>query len=697
MSYDPSIPLVVPTAIRGLVAEGYAGAPLVSWPRGEERHPSVRVLLRATARDAEGAERPFLHVAAVALTGPRELTPFASARVHNREEAPRDWSYLDDGDGIVYAVQQGTGPGYAREVGLRELEHLAARLLGPTPPLARTRDEPYAPALEAGCPVLTIVQAEAEGIPTLAALKASGFAPVATDAADLGMRAALAIGRAFAWTGQAIALPARLPHWNLSCDEAGRVRLTCRVGDPRDLTGWSAGAAFALRDGERALAAAKAVAAMGEARTVTVAGEADVEDPDRDAYDGSYETARAMHEPLRRVLRAAGARLDDPARAAAEAVCARGVPAPGAATREWWSGWAGLSAALPEEPPEDRGDLWRLHLCRLVLDASGYAGPAAVQAEAVPGSVGDGSPETDATVGDGDPGALVDSARLVLGGLEFLVLAQAGGAAAREPVDEALREVSGVAADLMPYLAGGGAAYRQAWEAALQAGLDLRRDRSSRSLRVAGEAVRALLDVDPESFPDEHAAARWAMDLRPRQRAAAAACLGLAAGEDEAHRPEPSAKPFVEPAVTVRRRAPPQRAPRLAPPAPALPRDRVRETAGPPQPPVPEPADRIVVPVVPAAPVVPDAPLPETVPAVGPATAGEGPDVPVPSAPEARQRPTVNGFRVLGAVAGREPLRKTDIADIAGIGRGAANRTVDRLVLDGWMEQVGPNRFRATP
>jgi hypothetical protein len=418
--------------------------------------------------------------------------------------------------------------------------------------------------------------------------------------------------------------------------------------------------------------------------------------------------------------------------------------------RSWWAGWAALSAALPDEEPEGSQDLRRLHLARLVLDACGHAGAAAenptpqIAPEPEPPAAEE-APEPQRR--DGDAAGLATSARLVLAGLEFSVLTQSEAVQDHDAMTIAIRDASSVAADLMPYLSGAGTAYRAAWEAVLQAGIDLRSSRSPEGLERLAAALRALRDEDPASFPDEHAAAQWAMEIRPRQRAAAEACRALAeslrvappAAESPAPAP-PVPEAFV-PQVVVRRRPPPRRAPGMRAPSVSLPVARHPpdpEEGGQPVadpavsvPPAPEPvvADPALAKPLADAPSPPEdlaaeasapavAPIPEAEPV--PAAPEEAPapvpdieepvpedtrhapqvsaEAAVPGEPAAdaggRQEPTRNGRIILDAMRGRPPMRKTDIAVLAGIGRGAANRSVDRLVQDGWMVPAGAALFR---
>ena len=96
------------------------------------------------------------------------------------------------------------------------------------------------------------------------------------------------------------------------------------------------------------------------------------------------------------------------------------------------------------------------------------------------------------------------------------------------------------------------------------------------------------------------------------------------------------------------------------------------------------------------------APVSATPPAAVPPRQPEPPDAPAepepdpspPGDPGGKAAPTRNGMRVVEAMRGRPPMRKVDIAVLAGIGRGAANRTVERLVADGWMVPDGHNLFR---
>ena len=78
----------------------------------------------------------------------------------------------------------------------------------------------------------------------------------------------------------------------------------------------------------------------------------------------------------------------------------------------------------------------------------------------------------------------------------------------------------------------------------------------------------------------------------------------------------------------------------------------------------------------------------------GPAEPEPESDPASPADPLGKAAPTRNGMRVVEAMRGRPPMRKVDIAVLAGIGRGAANRTVERLVADGWMVPDGHNLFR---
>ena len=56
-------------------------------------------------------------------------------------------------------------------------------------------------------------------------------------------------------------------------------------------------------------------------------------------------------------------------------------------------------------------------------------------------------------------------------------------------------------------------------------------------------------------------------------------------------------------------------------------------------------------------------------------------------------RLTELGARTVDALDRCPPVRKTEIADLIGIGRGSANRIVDRLVHEGWVSVVGGERY----
>ncbi len=104
------------------------------------------------------------------------------------------------------------------------------------------------------------------------------------------------------------------------------------------------------------------------------------------------------------------------------------------------------------------------------------------------------------------------------------------------------------------------------------------------------------------------------------------------------------------------------------------------------------------IPEAPAAVAAPaPAPVPRTPEPLPAATILAAPlpeqDASVEFPEETRTMPTVLGQRVLAALNGKGPLRKTDIAELVGIGRGSANRIVERLVAEGWMRKAGEDTF----
>lgn len=104
---------------------------------------------------------------------------------------------------------------------------------------------------------------------------------------------------------------------------------------------------------------------------------------------------------------------------------------------------------------------------------------------------------------------------------------------------------------------------------------------------------------------------------------------------------------------------------------------------------------------VPFAPA-PAAFVPPNPPAAMPPLAGPSP-VPAPSVPTpveaapdvlaCRPEPTPLGQKVLEALEDSGPLRKCDVAALVGIGRGSANRIVDRLTHGGWLRRSGPDTY----
>lgn len=99
---------------------------------------------------------------------------------------------------------------------------------------------------------------------------------------------------------------------------------------------------------------------------------------------------------------------------------------------------------------------------------------------------------------------------------------------------------------------------------------------------------------------------------------------------------------------------------------------------------------------------VPFAPVPfDALPAATRASAATMPPLTGPrlaAAPPAdlytgRPEPTPLGRRVLDALEDSGPLRKCDVAAVVGIGRGSANRIVDRLAQGGWLRRSGPDTY----
>jgi hypothetical protein len=121
---------------------------------------------------------------------------------------------------------------------------------------------------------------------------------------------------------------------------------------------------------------------------------------------------------------------------------------------------------------------------------------------------------------------------------------------------------------------------------------------------------------------------------------------------------------------------------------------------GTPAPAVPQPTDAALAPAVPQVIVSEVHAEPAALhPAAFPVTEAH-PVTPVEpvaraDAPEepARPSPTPLGLRVVEILRGSGPLRKHQIAEMAGIGRGSAVRIVDRLVDERWVRFEGEGLY----
>ncbi len=94
------------------------------------------------------------------------------------------------------------------------------------------------------------------------------------------------------------------------------------------------------------------------------------------------------------------------------------------------------------------------------------------------------------------------------------------------------------------------------------------------------------------------------------------------------------------------------------------------------------------------APFVPPSPPASMPPLAGPSPAAAAPAGTGPAEAWAgRPEPTALGRKVLDALEDSGPMRKCDVAALVGIGRGSANRIVDRLTQGGWLRRSGPDTY----
>lgn len=110
----------------------------------------------------------------------------------------------------------------------------------------------------------------------------------------------------------------------------------------------------------------------------------------------------------------------------------------------------------------------------------------------------------------------------------------------------------------------------------------------------------------------------------------------------------------------------------------------------------PAPAPAPAAPPEAAAPIAAHAEPAEPVPAPAHAAVALPPPsvaLPTEEPADARAPLTDLGMRVVEALRGKEPLRKAEVARLVGIGRGSANRIVDRLVDGGWVHCHGDGLY----